>query len=134
MDEIIINAEGTVAGRLASILAKELLNGKSVAVVNAEKALVSGKPGTTMEDFRAKRERGDPYHGPFYPRLPDRMLKRFVRGMLPKSPRGREALKRLRVFISMPRELEGKEFAKLPGAESKLTCKTLTLEEVAKRL
>lgn len=134
MDEIIINAENMVAGRLASTLAKELLNGKRVTVVNAEKALVSGKPGATMEDFRAKRARGDPYHGPFYPRLPDRMLKRFVRGMLPKSPRGREALKRLRVFISIPRELEGKDFTKLPGAESKLTCKTLTLEEVAKRL
>ncbi len=38
------------------------------------------------------------------------IVKKVVRGMLPrKKPRGQEALKRLRVYIGVPRELRDKE-------------------------
>lgn len=107
---IIADADNQVAGRLASHVAKELLNGSRVSVVNAEKAVLSGNPKFTIKIYKERVKRGDPYHGPFYPRAPDRMLKRMIRGMIPyKKSKGNEAFKRLRVFISVPEEFKGKE-------------------------
>jgi large subunit ribosomal protein L13 len=117
---IYIDAADLVLGRLASTVAKELLNGESVYVVNAEKAVIIGRPESTLKEYKEKRARGDPYHGPFFPRTPERIIKRTVRGMLPyKTARGSEALKRLRVFISIPSELQGKDFTAIKGAENK---------------
>jgi len=130
-----VDAKDSIAGRLASVVAKELLKGKSVFVVNAEKAVVSGDPKHTGDKFVEKVNRGDPYHGPFYPKVPDRVLKRIVRGMLPyNKPRGREALKRLKVYISIPEELKGKEFAKIKEAENKLEGKFVTIGKLSEKL
>jgi large subunit ribosomal protein L13 len=47
-----------------------------------------------------------PKHGPFHPRRPDTIISRMVRGMLPRDkPSGQAALKRLRAFIGVPREI-----------------------------
>lgn len=135
MQEICIDANNMIAGRLASRIAKELLKGEKVAVVNAEKAVLSGNPKHLIEIYTEKRERGDPYHGPFYPKEPDMILKRIVRGMIPrKKTRGRDAFKKLRVFISVPDEYKGKEFTGLKGTESNLKCKTMSLGVLAERL
>ena len=135
MAELIIDAENQIAGRLASRIVKELLKGNRVFVVNAEKAVISGNPEFVVKDYREKVERGDPYHGPFYPRHPDRILKRIVRGMIAyKKPRGREAFKRLRVFISIPEELKGKELVKIKGAEHKPGFKYISLGELSEKL
>lgn len=134
MDEIVINAENSVLGRMASLAAKELLKGRKITIVNAEKCVVSGNPQATAESFRERIARGDPYHGPFYPKAPDRIVRRVVRGMLPKKPRGKGALKGLKVFISLPKEFEGREFAKLKGAENRLEGKFLSLQELVKKL
>ena len=40
--EILIDGKGHLMGRLASIVAKHLLNGQRVVVVRAEKILLSG--------------------------------------------------------------------------------------------
>ena len=128
---MIINAEDCIAGRLASIVAKELLKGKVIHIVNAEKAIISGDSKHNIKRFKEKVDRGDPYHGPFYPRIPDQMLKRFVRGMLPKKPRGRAALKNLKVFLAVPQELEGKDFSRPEEARNKLTGKYMELGELA---
>jgi large subunit ribosomal protein L13 len=107
---IVADAENQVAGRLASRVAKELLKGSRVSIVNAERAVVSGDPKHTVKVYTERLKRGDPYHGPFYPRTPDRVLKRMIRGMMPyKKTKGSEAFKRLRVFISVPEEFKGKE-------------------------
>jgi large subunit ribosomal protein L13 len=130
---IIIDAEDCIAGRLASVVAKELLKGKRVYIVNAEKAVISGKPKYTVKQMKEKLERGDPYHGPLYPRRPDRIMKRLVRGMLPKKPRGKEALKRLRVFISVPDDIKGKDFTKPEPAKNKLKGKYIELGMLSER-
>jgi large subunit ribosomal protein L13 len=132
--DVLIDASDKVLGRMGSLAAKELLKGRKVVIVNAEKCVVSGNPQATAGSFRERIARGDPYHGPFYPKAPDRIVRRVVRGMLPKSPRGREALRSLRVFISLPGEYEGREFAKLGGAENRLKGKFLVLEELVKKL
>ena len=129
--DIFIDADECVAGRLASVAAKELLKGKHVYIVNAEKAVISGDPKYTVRNMREKVERGDPYHGPFYPRRPDEVLKRFIRGMLPKKPRGREALKRLRVFLSVPDELQGRGFTRPEAARNELRGKYTDLGRIA---
>jgi len=109
LGELNYNAEGLVLGRLASIVARNLLRGYRVNVVNVEKAIITGDPVMIRREWYQKWNRSDWYHGPFYPRMPDRIFKRVVRGMLPrKTQRGREALKNLKVYIGLPKEFENK--------------------------
>jgi large subunit ribosomal protein L13 len=118
---LVIDGEGHVAGRLASVVAKKLLMGESVVVVNAEKIVITGKPRAVFEKFYKRWAEWRTYYnpekrGPKYPRMPDRLFKRMVRGMLPDKPKGREALKRLRVFIGVPREFADKPKVKIQEA------------------
>ncbi len=129
--EIYLDADDQIVGRMCSVIAKRLLKGDTVFIVNAEKAVVSGRQQAIFEAFRQKISRGDPYNGPFYPNVPDRVLKRSVRGMLPKNPRGREALKRLKVFLSVPGEFKGKKFEKIKEAENNLDFKFTTLGRIS---
>lgn len=111
----VYNAEDKVLGRLASVVAKQLITAKKagedtrVIIVNAEKAIVTGKRSTVLSDYRAKYELNHPRKGPFFPRMPDQILKRTVRGMLPyqKNSSGRNALRSLRVEIGTPSDLSG---------------------------
>ncbi len=111
----VYNAEDKVLGRLASIVAKQLLSAKKagedtrVIIVNAEKAIVTGKRTSVMTDYRSKYELNHARKGPFFPRMPDQIFKRTVRGMLPyqKNSSGRAALKALRVEIGTPSNLSG---------------------------
>jgi large subunit ribosomal protein L13 len=131
----IIDADGLILGRLASHVAQRLLAGDEVIIVNAEKALVTGGKDDVIAHFRHKRDVGGARKGPLYPRTPHMMLKRTVRGMLPYyKPRGREAYKRLKVHISVPRELKGKKFASVEEASSLTTQRYMALGEVSKVL
>ena len=132
--DVFMDAEDCIAGRLASVAAKELLKGRHVYIVNAEKAVISGNPKYTISSTKEKVDRGDPYHGPFYPRRPDEMLKRSIRGMLPKKPRGRDALKRLKVFLSVPEELSGREFVRPEVARNRLMGKYIETGKLSERL
>lgn len=130
----VINAEECVAGRLASYVAKRLLKGEEIAIVNAEKAIVTGNKKAMEEFFREKIERGDPYHGPFYPRKPERILRRIVRGMLPyHKPRGRNAYELLKVYSSFPDEFKNMEPEVIGRAKSRSKCKFICLEDVSKK-
>jgi large subunit ribosomal protein L13 len=132
---ILIDAKDQILGRLASEIAKLLLNGETVSVVNAEKAIITGNPEMVFKEFRVKRARGDPYHGPFYPKSPEMVFKRTVRGMLPyRMARGGQAFKRFRAFISIPAELQGKEFTVIEGTKNKGEHKFVTLAKIAERL
>lgn len=134
MDEVYIDASEQVMGRLASMIARALLKGRKVYVINAEKSMISGNPKYVLKSYQEKIKRGDPYHGPFYPKTPERILKRVVRGMLPKSARGREALKGLRVFRSRPESFEGKEFKKFDDAKIKGEQSYIDLGKLSRRL
>ncbi|MGC8812281.1 MAG: 50S ribosomal protein L13 [Candidatus Aenigmatarchaeota archaeon] len=127
---MIIDAENQVLGRIASEIAKKLLKGEKVFVVNCEKAVISGNPKYTIKKYLEKIQRGDPKHGPFFPKTPDGIFRRTVRGMLPwDRAKGRKAFKNLKVFIGIPEELKNKNFEKISKADaSKLKCKFITLE------
>ncbi len=121
---IVVNADGAVLGRLATVLAKRLLEGETIVVINAEKAIITGEKAVIENRFYEKRERGDRIKGPFYPRYPDMILKRTVRGMLPhKKSRGETALKNLKVFMGDPDNLKAKsekmKFKTIEDIESK---------------
>jgi len=105
---MIVNAEGQILGRLATFVAKQALLGNEIIVVNAEKAIVSGKRRSVFREKMKKLEiknLGNPRKGPFHQKRPDRFVRRTIRGMLPwKKPRGREAFRRIQVYIGIPRE------------------------------
>lgn len=131
---IFIDADGAVLGRLASEVAKRLINGEDVTVVNAEKALVTGSRENVMFQYKTMRFVGSTRKGPYFPRMPDRILRRTVRGMLPFTQyRGRAAYKRLKVFIGVPREL-GKVQAEKAGLRQLRNPRYMPLGEVSRLL
>ncbi|MCS7114333.1 MAG: 50S ribosomal protein L13 [Nitrososphaerota archaeon] len=132
----VIDATGLILGRLASIIAKRLLKGEKIAVVNAEKAVISGKKKSKVLEAKEFLKVGYPEKGPFHYKRPDRILRRTVRGMLPyKQPKGKQAYKRLKVFIGVPDELKGLKMETLDKAQAKkLTCPYFTLGELAKEI
>ncbi|EAU40976.1 50S ribosomal protein L13 [Fulvimarina pelagi HTCC2506] len=111
---ILIDAEGLIVGRLASLVALRLRgkhkatftphvdDGDNVIIINADKAVLTGKkywnktyywhtghPGGIKE-----RKARDILEG----RFPERVLEKAVERMLPRGPLGRQQLKNLRVY------------------------------------
>ena len=130
----VINATDLIAGRLASHVAKMALEGERIEIINAEKAVISGRKGEILENFKQKRDRGEPFHGPFYPKRSDRILKRMVRGMLPyKRERGRNALKNVMVFIGNPKNREAETIDSINLKKMRVD-RYIYLEELSKKL
>ncbi len=127
------NAENQILGRLCTSIAKDLLKGEKVFVVNSEKAVLSGNPKWKTKFYAKRYERGDPIHGPFFPKQPDRIFRRTVRGMLPwHKSGGRTAYRNLKVFIGVPDELKSKSFEKVSHASAdRLKIKFITLEDLS---
>ena len=97
----VIDAKEQVLGRLCTHVAKRLLSGEEITIVNAEKVRLtgnklkgklyyhhSGYPGgiraVTAEKLLASR--------------PEELLRRAVKGMLPKNRLGRRIVKKLKVY------------------------------------
>ncbi|RLG98990.1 50S ribosomal protein L13 [Candidatus Bathyarchaeota archaeon] len=133
-DEVVIDASGAILGRLASIVAKRLLSGERIVIVNAEKAVLSGKRLSLLREMKEFLQVGHPGKGPHHPRRPDRILRRTIRGMLPRrKPKGVEAYRRLKVYLGVPKEYEGAELEVISEAKvDKLRCPYVTLGELAK--
>ena len=129
----IIDATDAPIGRLSSRVAKMLLNGEEVFIVNAEKAIINGSKEEIIERYKKKREIGGTKRkGPYFPRMPHMILKRTVRGMLPyQKPKGRKAYKRLKVFIGVPPEINEEEIEKI---EFKKSISYITLKELSEYL
>ncbi len=130
----IIDASGAILGRLSTYTAKRLLKGEEIAVVNSEKAIISGNKSSIKNHYKQKREVGTYRKGPFYPRMPDMIVKRTIRGMIPyQTPHGRTAFKRLKCYIGVPKDFEGKKFESIKAAE-KQPIDYLTIKELSKSL
>lgn len=130
---IIYDAENQILGRLSSTIAKQLLKGEKISVVNCGKAVISGSLKFTKEKYKQRIKRGEVQYGPFFPRTPDGIFRRSVRGMLPwDRPKGRKAYRNLKVFIGVPEKLKNKKMVKVKGAEaSKLKCKAIMLRDLS---
>jgi large subunit ribosomal protein L13 len=135
-EPIVVDAQNQILGRLASFAAKRALGGDMVIVLNAEKAVISGRRKSIVEEAKWRlntRTLGTQTNAPVHDKRPDRYLRRVVRGMLPwKKAKGKAAYHKVHVFIGIPEEFSGKTMMKIPGADaSKLTSHYITLEDLA---
>ncbi len=113
-DWILIDAEGLVVGRLASIIANRLRGkhktsftphvdcGDNVVVINAEKVVFTGRKAQQKLYYRhtgyiggIKEVRADKV---LEGRFPERVLEKAVERMVPRGPLGRQQMRNLRVF------------------------------------
>lgn len=132
---MIIDGTNLILGRLAAYAAKRALEGESVIIVNSEKVVITGNKRLLIEEFIQKQHMGHAYNGPFYPRMPDRIMKRTIRGMLPyKQERGMKAFKRIKCFMGIPEAYSKQKIETIARADySKLkTSKFITINDLSK--
>lgn len=128
------DASNLVMGRLGSYIAQRLQKGIKVNVYNAENTLITGDPKTIVSEFKERfeyRAKGNPRHGPKYPRLPHMILKKSIQRMLPTGIRGVTALKNLKIYIGNE---DNKKLLTIEVAKIKQGSKYLELGELSKRL
>lgn len=134
---IVIDAGNARIGRVSAFAAKKLLMGEEVRIINAEEAVISGNPQQIIEKYVHRRQlifKGNPEKSPYWPKVPDRFVKRLVRGMLPrKKAKGREAYKKLRVFMGKPEEVKG-EPVRVEGADLGKLTKYVSIKELCRHL
>ncbi|MCE4624498.1 MAG: 50S ribosomal protein L13 [Desulfurococcales archaeon] len=121
---LVVDGTGQILGRLASLIAKKLLEDPSleIAVVNVEKIVVSGKPSEVVKQYKKTilpvRSHYSHKWRPKRPRSPINLFKRTVKGMLPKhNKRGRDAYRRLKAYIGVPVELQNVEKIRFKEAD-----------------
>jgi len=117
---VVIDGRGHLMGRLASIVAKNILNGNKVVVVRCEGINQSGnfyRNKLKVLKFLRLRCNVKPSRGPFHFRAPSKMFWRTVRGMVPhKTERGKDAMKRLQTFEGVPPPYDKKKRMVIPSA------------------
>jgi len=118
---IVIDGKGHLLGRLASIIAKQALNGQKIVVVRCELINVSGsffRLKLRYMDYLNKRHLVNPKKsGPFHFRAPSRVLYKALRGMMPhKTSRGAAALQRIKLFEGMPPPYDRQKKMVIPQA------------------
>ncbi|MEM4367270.1 MAG: 50S ribosomal protein L13 [Candidatus Anstonellales archaeon] len=134
----IYDCEGLILGRAATQIAKEIIKGEEVAVVNCEKMLISN-PEFAEKRYKQKRSlqyKADPEKSPKYPKIPHLFVKKSISGMVPrKKMKGRNALKKLMVYEGVPEEFKGKEMLSIEAAKVKNEdVKYITVYELCKKL
>ena len=133
----VIDAKDLIVGRLCTYVAKQLLLGQTFEIVNVEKAIFTGRKEQIFEKYKRLVSMGRPRTGPFIKRRSREIFKKSLRGMLPhKTTRGREALKRVKIFKGVPARLQDVKGETLESANvSKVpNLKYIRLEELTKFL
>ena len=145
-EALLIDASNKILGRFCSQIAKMVLLGENVVIINAKDAIISGKKGNIHEHYLAKLNIStatNPTRGPFWKRRPDTFMRRVIKQMLPrKKRRGKEALRRVHVYISDIPERFKKRYQKLIPSEIPNCDKTrlsyysryITLENLCERI
>ena len=136
---MIIDGEGCVLGRLASVTSKNLLEGEEVVILNAEKIMITGNKDWAYAKYKQRVDRASISNprdlGPKYPRRPDDIFRRTVRGMLPyKKSKGRVAFKGLKAYVGVPEEYADADLVAVPEAEYNNLKKGIEFGEVSKLL
>jgi len=118
---VVIDGKGHLLGRLASIVAKQLLNGQKIVIVRCEALNISGEFFRSKLKYAAHLRKITRYNptrgGPFHFRAPSRIFYKAIRGMIPHTtPRGAAALERLKVFEGIPPPYDTKKKMVVPQA------------------
>ena len=132
-NKIVIDANNAILGRLASFAAKQALLGKKLTIVNCEGAAIAGRPRSIIKEYQEIRKKGGSgLQGPFFPRSPEKIVKRTIKRMLSyRQGRGRDALKRIRCHNEVPEDYKDAKMIKA-GKEKKI--KTLRLKDLSKEI
>jgi large subunit ribosomal protein L13 len=131
--DVVVDARDCIMGRVASQVAETALDGQSVAVINAEQTVITGREEQIMEKYKKRVDIGADNEY-FYPKRPDGILKRSIRGMLPhKKQRGREAFESVRVYVGNPHDEDG-EILEGTSLDRLSNIKFVTLAEVSETL
>jgi large subunit ribosomal protein L13 len=131
--DVVVDARDCILGRVASEVAQRALDGERVAVINAEQAVITGNEESIMETYRTRADLGSD-SGPYYPKRPDGIFKRAIRGMVPyKTSRGREAFENVRVYVGNPFDEDG-EVLEETSLDRLSTIKFVTLGTVSENL
>ncbi|MFX1327137.1 MAG: 50S ribosomal protein L13 [Promethearchaeota archaeon] len=142
----LIDATDKILGRLCSQIAKKALLGEYIVIINAKDAIISGTKRNIHDQYLAKLNIStatNPRRGPFHERRPDTFMRRVIKQMLPrKKLRGKEAIKRVHVYISDIPERFKNKYQKLIHNEIYNVNKTrlsyynkyITLENLCQRI
>ncbi len=141
METKIYNGDKHILGRLSTVIAKELLNGERVVLYNAEKLFITGNRKNILDKYikrRSKKSHQNPEHSPKWPRRPDLLVRRIIRGMLPyKKARGKKCFKKLRVCMGEPdkiiKQLKNQNMT-IKSALAKPGNKGISISELCKSL
>lgn len=146
MEYQLLDATDQIVGRFCSQVAKRVLLGERVVIINAKDAIISGNKRNIHEKYLARLNIStatNPRRGPFWPRRPDTLMRGIIKKMLPrKKRRGKEALRRVHVYISDIPERFQDRYQKLvpneiPFADKKRLSyynKFITLENLCTRI
>ena len=133
----VIDVTNSIVGRFATVVAKRALQGEKIDLVNCEKAIITGDKVTIYKKYKEMDKRGNPLKGPFLPKMPDRFIRRIIRGMLPyKQEKGRIAFKNVMCHIEIPEKYSKEKIEKIESASitKSKTFKYLTVAELCKLL
>jgi large subunit ribosomal protein L13 len=140
------DATNKILGRFCSIIAKKALLGEHLVIINAKDAIISGTKRDIHEKYLTKLKIStatNPRRGPFHERRPDTFMRRVIKQMLPrKKLRGKEAIKRVHVYISdIPERfmnkyqvLEPNEISNVDKTRLSYYNKYITLEDLCQRI
>lgn len=136
MAKIYVDAEGCAMGRVASFAAKSALQDNEVFILNSEKAVISGRAEKTIDDFKFMKQLNTlkPGKGPLMSKVPERIMKRALRGMIPdyRLGRGKVAWKKVRTYRGIPEEFAKEKLIKLEKKENQLK-KAMTIADLSRR-
>jgi len=135
-ERTVIDGDGLILGRMASHVARRLMAGETIEIVNAEKIVVSGNPRMVVNKEIEFLGVGGHEKGPVHYRQPHRIVRKTIRGMLPyRKETGKKAFGRLRVHIGVPEELAEAERQSIPEIhKSTLNRRFVTVGEIAEAI
>ena len=114
---MIINADNLILGRLSTYVAKKVLLGEKVDIVNCESCVITGDRANIFKNYDRFLKMGIPAKGPFTHRMPDRFVKRSMRGMLPyKKERGRTAFNNIKCHMGIPNDFKNQKIDTINNA------------------
>jgi large subunit ribosomal protein L13 len=136
-DVMYIDGAHAVLGRIASYAAKTALQGKRVIVLNCEKIVMTGNRDRLLREYISDINTIKGRHkGPFWPRQPDGIVRRSIRGMIPhKKAAGAAAFKRVEVYVGVPKDYSNVKMHTFDKAKMKEgTARFMTVGQLSEKI
>lgn len=133
----VIDAKNLIVGRFSTVVAKRALMGEKIDIVNCEHAILTGDKNAIYRLYKQKADMGYALKGPYWPKMPDRFIRRIIRGMLPyKQEKGERAFKSIMCYVGIPENLKHEKIETIETANitRSKTFKYITVGDLCKLL